>query len=467
MAPATRAARQLVGLFAHSHGHVACPACAAAAAVGRHLHAQSVSTDYAFEMASSSVRYGPGVTREVGMDLRNLRAQHVLVMTDVVMSKLTPTRVVLEALDAAGVRFTLYDRVRVEPSDASFKEAIALARAHHFDAYVAVGGGSVMDTCKAANLYACYPDADFLDFINAPIGKGRAVDRPLKPLIAVPTTAGTGSETTGTAIFDFKEIKAKTGITSRAIKPHLGVIDPLNARTMPAQVRLASGLDVLCHAIESYTALPYHHRTPRPANPIDRPGYQGSNPISDIWSLQALRMCIEALPRSVLDMDEQANDDMLLAATYAGVGFGNAGVHLCHGLSYPISGNNRAYRHKGYQVDHPLVPHGISVAITAPAVFRATAPADPERHLHVASMFGVDTSRVKAEDAGLILSDALRVFLKKLGVPDGISALGYSAADIPDLVKGALPQQRVLKLSPTAATADALSAILEQSLRNY
>jgi len=384
-----------------------------------------------------------------------------------VMVKLHPVKTVIQSLEAAGVPFTLYDKVRVEPSDASFKEAIAFAKAGNFDAYIAVGGGSVMDTCKAANLYACYPDADFLDFVNAPIGKGRPVDKPVHPLFAVPTTAGTGSETTGTAIFDFKELKAKTGITSRAIKPYLGFIDPLNTQSMNSQIRLASGLDVLCHAIESYTALSYNQRVPRPRNPLERPGYQGSNPISDIWSLQALKMTIDALPRSVLQMDDKANEDMVLAATYAGVGFGNAGVHLCHALSYPISGLNVKYWHEGYTVDHPLIPHGISVAVTSPAVFDYTGPSDPERHLTVAKLFGVDTSNVKSSDAGKVLADALRKFLNKVGVPNGIKALGYSSSDIPALVKGALPQQRLLKLSPSSATTDELTKILEKSLQNY
>src|SRR6185503_16558094 len=143
-----------------------------------------------------------------------------------------------------------YDQVRVEPTDQSFKAAIAFATTGNFEGYVAVGGGSVMDTAKAANLYATYP-ADFLDYVNPPVGKGKPVPGRLKPLIAVPTTAGTGSETTGVAIFDFLEIHAKTGIAHRALRPILGVIDPDNTRTLPPMVAACSGLDVLSHALES------------------------------------------------------------------------------------------------------------------------------------------------------------------------------------------------------------------------
>lgn len=159
------------------------------------------------------------------------------------------------------------------------------------------------------------------------------ITKALAPLIAIPTTAGTGSETTGTAIFDLVSKKAKTGIAHRNLKPTLGICDPLNTRTMPSAVHSSSGLDVLCHSLESWTAIPYYERIPRPSNPILRPAYQGANPISDIFSLQALRDTVKYLPRAVKDPDDfEAQSKMLLAATLAGVGFGNAGVHLCHGL---------------------------------------------------------------------------------------------------------------------------------------
>lgn len=197
------------------------------------------------------------------------------------------------------------------------------------------------------NLYTCYPNADFLDFVNAPLGKGLPIEKKLHPLIAVPTTAGTGSETTGTAIFDLVSKRAKTGIAHRNLKPTLGICDPLNTRTMPSAVHASSGLDVLCHSLESWTAIPYYERIPRPSNPINRPAYQGANPISDIFSLQALRSTVKYLPRAVKDPEDyEAQSQMLLAATLAGVGFGNAGVHLCHGRS-----STRFILHK-FHVNH-------------------------------------------------------------------------------------------------------------------
>jgi hydroxyacid-oxoacid transhydrogenase len=323
-------------------------------------------------MATSAIRFGFGSTRETGAELADQGKRQVIVLTDSGLRNLPPVATVLEWLEGNGIGYSLFDRVRVEPSEESFLEAIRAAQAGTFDAFVAVGGGSTIDTAKAANLYSSYA-ADFLDYVNPPIGKGLPVPGPLKPLIAIPTTAGTGSETTGVAIFDYTKMRAKTGIAHRRLKPALGIVDPDNTRTLPAAVAASTGLDVLTHAVESYTALPFERR-PRPERPMLRPAYQGSNPISDVWSLEALRLVTAYLRRAVADpSDKQARAGMLLAAAYAGMGFGNAGVHLPHGMSYPVSGLVRGYRPPGYPDDHPMIPHGVSVVLTAPAVFRFTA----------------------------------------------------------------------------------------------
>ena len=421
----------------------------------------------AFEMAASSLRFGTGVTREVGMDLVDLGVRRALVVTDPNLVHLAPVDTVLSSLKANGIFTMLYDGVRVEPTDESFQDAIAFAAAHDIDGFVAVGGGSVIDTAKAANLYSTYPPADFLDYVNAPIGKGMPIPGPLKPLIAIPTTAGTGSETTGVSIFDLTRMHAKTGIASRRLKPTLGLLDPDNTRTMPPEVAASSGLDILSHAIESFTAMPFSDR-PRPDRPSLRPAYQGSNPISDIWSLQALQMVAQYLVRAVEDpSDDEARAQMLLAASYAGVGFGNAGVHLPHGMSYPVSGNVKTYRAPGYVVDHALVPHGVSVVLNAPAVFRFTASANPERHLQAAEALGANVTRAKPSDAGKVLADRITWFIERLKLPNGLAALGYSSSDIPALVEGTLPQHRVTKLSPRPAQPDDLAKMFEEAMRAY
>jgi len=401
----------------------------------------------AFTMDTSSIRYGPGVTREVGYEMVRLGARRVMVVTDPNLRDSDGVAIALESLREQGIDVVLYDRVRCEPTDVSFREAIQFSVDGNFDGYVAVGGGSTIDTAKIANLYTSYP-ADFMAYINAPIGEGRPVPGALKPLIAIPTTAGTGSETTGTAICDIEELHVKTGISHRALRPAMGIIDPMNTLTLSRMATACTGFDVLAHALESLTALPFHER-PAPENPGLRPAYQGSNPISDIWAAKAIEMVSRNMMRALEDPeDDEARGQMLLGASFAGIGFGNAGVHLVHGMSYPVSGMARGYVPEGYVSDHPIIPHGMAVVLNAPAVFRFTAPTDPQRHLWGAQLMGVDVSDVDPQDAGEVLASALADLMRRTGLPNGLGAVGFGPDDVPELVAGTMPQHRVTKLCP-------------------
>lgn len=424
----------------------------------------------AFTMDTSSIKFGPGVTREIGWDMRKLMekqpGRRVLVVTDPRLASSEPVAVVLDALRGEGLDAVLYDQVRVEPTDVSFRHAIAFAQEGSFDGYVSVGGGSTIDTAKVANLYATHP-ADLLAYVNPPIGEGRPVPGPLKPHIAVPTTAGTGSETTGVAIFDLTEMHAKTGIAHRALRPQMGILDPHNTRTLPRMAAASSGLDVLSHALESLTALPFDSR-PAPESPELRPAYQGANPISDIWAGKAIEMVAANIVPAIQDPeDDDARSAMLLAAAYAGIGFGNAGVHLPHGMSYPVSGMVRDYNPPGYPMDHPIVPHGISVVLNAPAVFRFTAQTNPQKHLYAARLMGVETSDVAEAEAGEVLAGAIIDLMRQTGVPNGLGAIGFTQEDIPALVAGTLPQHRVTKLSPRPAEADDLAELFRDALKYW
>jgi hydroxyacid-oxoacid transhydrogenase len=417
----------------------------------------------AFTMEASSIKFGPGVTREVGHDMGQWGARRVMVVTDPYLSGKEPVARVLEALRGSAIDAVLFDQARVEPTDESFRAAIDFAVDARFDGFVAVGGGSSMDTAKAANLYSTYPD-EFLAYVNPPVGRGSPVPGRLKPLIAVPTTAGTGSETTGVAIFDYTPLHAKTGIAHRALRPVLGLVDPENTRSQPAEVAACAGLDVLSHAVESLTALKYHMR-PAPEYPGVRPAYQGANPISDIWAGQAIAMVARHLVRAIADpSDDEARGQMLLAATFAGIGFGNAGVHLPHGMSYPVSGMVRDFVPAGYPSGRPMIPHGMSVILNAPAVFRFTAPADPASHLEAARRLGVDVLRAAPEDAGELLAGAIIALMRRTRMPNGLKAVGYTPDDVDTLVAGTVVQHRVTKLSPRPASEADLKQLFLDSM---
>ena len=424
------------------------------------------ANETAFTMDTSAIKYGPGVTAEVGSDLRMRGVRRAMLMTDPNLMASDAVATAERSMREAGVDVVRYDSVRVEPTDRSFLDAIDAAKESNVDGFVAVGGGSVIDTAKAANLYATYP-ADLLTYVNKPIGDGAPVPGPLKPLIAVPTTAGTGSETTGVAIFDLTSMHAKTGIAHRALRPALGVLDPLNTVSMPAMVTACSALDILSHAIESYTAMPYSAR-PRPESPELRPAYQGANPISDQWATAAMALVARHLPTVIAEPEDlEARRQMMLAAAYAGIGFGNAGVHLPHGMSYPVSGLVRSYKPDGYEVEGPLVPHGMSVILNAPAVFRFTAPVDPGRHREAARLLGADVSDVDDDAAGEALAGELIRIMRETGMPSGLAEIGFTEDDLDALVAGTVPQHRVTKLSPRPASEADLRALFQDAMRYW
>ncbi len=414
-------------------------------------------------MSSAAIKYGFGATREVGFDLKELGASRVMVVTDSRLAQLPPVATVLESLKHEGIETVLFTDTGIEPTDGSLKDAIRFAQSGNFNGFVGVGGGSSMDTAKAANLYSTYP-ADFMTYVNAPIGAGKPVPGPLQPMVGIPTTAGTGSETTGVIIFDLVEMHAKTGIAHRHIRPNVGIVDPENTRTLPRMAAACTGFDVLVHALESYTNLPFNRRE-APTSPAERPAYQGSNPISDVWATKAIELVSRNILRVVADpQDDEARSNMIIAATFAGIGFGNAGLHLPHGMSYPVSGMVKSYVPEGYPPAVPIIPHGMAVVLNTPAALRFTGPARPQRHLEAARLMGVDTSGAAEAEAGEILAAALIELMKKTGMPNGLSAVGYSEEDVGELVEGTLPQQRLTRLSPRPFSPQDLRRIFLDSL---
>ncbi|WP_448191283.1 hydroxyacid-oxoacid transhydrogenase [Azospirillum sp. sgz301742] len=419
-----------------------------------------------FTVEASSMKFGPGMLAELGKDARNLRMLRVALFTDPNVAQTTPFQVALESLREEGLDVAIYDRCRVEPTSASFLEAADFARDGTFDGFISIGGGSVIDTAKAANLYATHP-ADFLAYVNKPLGEGRPVPGPVKPHIACPTTCGTGSETTGVAIFDHVEMKVKTGISSKYLRPTMSVVDPTTTYSLPAGVVAATGFDVLTHAIESHTARPYVTR-PRPGSAAERPPYQGANPWSDMGSLQAIRLGGSYLVRAVNDpADHEARDGLMWGATLAGLAFGNAGVHIPHAMSYSVAGMNHSFVALGYEKANPMVPHGISVVLNAPAAFRFTGPAAPEAHRRAAEALGAEVRGLAPEDAGNALAETLIALMRATNLPNGLSALGYGPDDVPGLVKGAMAQQRLLSIAPCPVGEEDLRGLYGDAMRYW
>ncbi len=410
--------------------------------------------------------FGSGVLNEAGPQAQELALKRVGVFTDPRIRASEPFATVLASLAKAGVDSVIYDEVQIEPTDASFQAAARFAATAEIDGFVSVGGGSVIDTCKAANLYASQP-ADFMTYVNAPIGAGQKVPGPLKAHIACPTTSGTGSETTGIAIFNLRAINAKTGIISRRLIPTIALIDPDVTTTLPPMAIAATGFDCMSHALESITARAYPRRV-NPARGVARPVSQGANPFSDLLAAEALGLVGKYLVRAVNDAtDSEARTEMMYAAMLSGIAFNAAGCHLPHGLSYSVSGLAKDWHVAGYPPEKTLVPHGMAVVLNNPSVWRFTAPCHPARHLHCAHCLGADARGATPDDAGEMLANRVIDMMKATGMPNGLSALGFGDDSIDALAAGAEPQYRVIRNAPADVGRDELKGLFRSALRYW
>jgi hydroxyacid-oxoacid transhydrogenase len=424
-----------------------------------------IPNETVFTMEMTPIKFGPGATDEVAYDLKRLGVKRALIVTDPGVMKIGLPERVRSLLKDADISAEIYDDAHVEPTDASFEAIGSYVQGRNYDGIVAVGGGSSIDSAKAANLLSTYP-APVMDYINKPIGKGVHIPGPLKPLVAIPTTSGTGSETTPTTILDVLSLKVKTGISHRFIRPTYAIIDPLNTVTVPPMATAYPGFDVLTHALESYISRPYDARPKH--KPDERPVYVGSNPISDMWCEKALEYTGRYLRRAVLNgMDIEARTYMSLAATIAGIGFGNAGVHVPHAIAYPIAGLVKSFSPPDYPNDAPIIPHGLSVVITAPSTFRWTYPINYERHVRAAQLLGANVSGLSSTEMSEVLPNTLLSLMRDTGIPNGLNALGYGSADVPALVEGTLKQQRLLVNCPRDAGGEELRSVIEQSFEYW
>lgn len=425
---------------------------------------KTAARERVFHWQAPRVKFGPGAVAELGHELAALGVGTAVLVTDPGVEAAGLTGAALASAARAGIRVHVYTGTEIEPTDVSCEKAARELAGLGADGYVGLGGGSAIDTAKIVNLLHSHPGISVRDVLNRPVGAGLAIPGPLRPLIAVPTTAGTGSECTAMVALGLPDLGIKTGISDAALRPSLAIVDPELTVSCPPGVTASSGYDVLTHACESYTARPYDAR-PAYASPGDRPLYAGSNPISDVWAEQALRLLGEYFRRAVLSpWDLPARTALSQAALFAGFGFGNAGTHIPHACAYPIAGRVREYRAKDYPADHAMVPHGQAVVATAAAAFEFTFDTAPDRHLRAAELLGADVSGLSRAAARRVLPDTIRALVADTGGPDGVGGFGYTTHDIPDLVAGALQQQRLLACCPRDVEAEDLRRVFEASL---
>ena len=407
------------------------------------------------------VLLGAGAARETGYHLTRLGVRRALVVTDEVLARLGVPDPVVAAIRDAGVEVEVYAAPAGEPSVASMQAAAEHARGGDFDGFVGLGGGSALDTVKAAALLATH-GGEILDWVNPPIGGGRAVPGPLRPVVALPTTAGTGSEVTAVAVLDVPEHRVKTGISHQHLRPRLAICDPELTIGCPPAVTAAVGLDALMHAIEAYVSLPLDAR-PRPDDPGARPPYQGANPLADVWVERAIELGGRYLRRAVADgSDLEARHGMLQCADLRRDRLRQRGrarsarVLLSHrgpaprlgAAGLPGPGPRRAARHRGHR-------HGGGRA----AADRAGAARAPRPRRRAADRRAGRRRRPGRAAAGHRASSSPTSAHRRAS-----RRLGFAEADVPDLVAGALKQERLLKIAPLPVGAAELETVFRASL---
>ena len=400
-----------------------------------------------FSIAIPRITFGRGCLKELGARAARRGLKRVALLTDDHLRDGPLVALAIDSLTRAGIDHAVFSDIRIEPCDVTVKKTADFLNDSRFDGVISVGGGSVIDTAKAAMVEHMFKHP-IVDYFAKPYGKARAVPAAVLPHIACPTTSGTGSECTSISVLRLMQYNTKFVIASPYLLPDEALIDPACCDSLPATAVASTGFDLLCHALECYTAKAYTQHA-RVEDINQRQLIQGSNPWSEIMAREALSLVSQNLERGVRDnTDFEARDKLSWAASLAGAAFGNSGTHLPHAMSYGITHLMRDIETPGYPVASPFVPHGISVVVSAPAIFRYTAVATPERHMEAAGYLHADSNGATPDDAGEVLANRLIELMRATDIPNGLSGVGFGADDVTALAESSVRQGRAIANAP-------------------
>ncbi|ADD04124.1 putative oxidoreductase (iron-containing alcohol dehydrogenase family) [Natrialba magadii ATCC 43099] len=395
------------------------------------------------------IKFGTGALDELGSELEARAINSLVVVTD---TELRDAGIVDDALESVPdtITVTVFDGVEPDPDVEIYRAAIATVASHDPDAVVGIGGGSSLDVAKAAGALAG-SDQDVLEYVAPPIGEGEPVPASETTVIAVPTTAGTGSESSPAVVVSLPDRELKVGISSRHLYPELAVVDPLVTVSLPPAITAASGMDALTHAIEAYTTRRYDAKAD-PDSAGQRPDYGGRTPVTDLYAEKAIDLIGQNLRRAVDNgVDVEARRALSLGSLLAGIAFTNAGLGATHAMAYPVAGENHT-------------PHGVTVAVLLPHVMRYNASSAFERYAHIAELLGENTDGMSDRDAADRAGAAVEALSSDIGLPDGLSELGVAEDDIPHLAEKTTDIERLLVGNPRRVDQAALEEIFEAAL---
>ncbi|OED42455.1 hypothetical protein AB833_07430 [Chromatiales bacterium (ex Bugula neritina AB1)] len=391
--------------------------------------------------------FGRGVLSETGSRAAALRLKRVALFTDSHLLNGPLVAMVRESLKKSAIEVVVFSDIRIEPDDDTIMRAAHFLSDAKTDGVVSVGGGSVIDTAKGALLIQAH-GGHIREYFAPPVGNSRAAPGPVAPHIACPTTSGTGSECTSISVIRIGELNSKFVAASPHLLPDAAIVDPQCCDSLPANIVASTGFDLLCHALECYTARAYT-KWDEVSDVNARQYLQGANPFSDLGAREALDIAGKYLQRGVADSsDQEARDKLMWGATLAGIAFGNSGTHLPHAMSYGITHLMKDITSKDYTMASPFVPHGISVIVCAPSIFRYTAEGAPQRHMEAASFLSADTTGATLDDAGEVLAMRLIELMRSTHIPNGLSGVGFGVDDITALTQSSVRQKRAIANAP-------------------
>jgi len=376
---------------------------------------------------AKKIIFGNGSLLSLASHVKELHAENPLVVIDKNLAKTDLLEKVANVLIPAGIKFTVYDKVEAEPPIELADEGAKIAMKNKCDIVIGIGGGSAMDVRQAVAAIATNKGAaaDYLGLNKVP--------KPGLPKIMIPTTAGTGSEVTFTAVFLRKNLKKKEGMNSPYLYPELALLDPELTLSLPPVPTAYTGLDALCHAIESYTSV-------------------NASPMSEMFSLEAIALIAENLRACVHDgKNIVARERMLLGSLYAGIGLANAGVTAVHSLSYPLGGKYG-------------VCHGLANTMLLPAVMAFNMPSALEKFTDVAEAMGENVEGLPVRDAAYLALDAVEALIEDCGIHETLAQFGIKEKDFPALADVAVTVARPLENNPRKITKDDMIAIYAQAL---
>ncbi|HZK66798.1 MAG TPA: iron-containing alcohol dehydrogenase [Chloroflexota bacterium] len=385
-----------------------------------------LSRVYSWEMPTRLV-VGVGSGRKAGEELKKMGGSRVLVVTDRGVEGAGILGGIFEGLASAGLTYILYTGVEANPSIRCVEESVALYKQEGCDCLLGIGGGSSMDTAKAAGAVMANPEINIRDME----GMGK-IKNPIAPMVAVPTTCGTGSEVTTATVITDTERHYKIPILSPYLYPKVALIDGSLLTRLPGPVVAATGMDALCHALESCTNL-------------------NTNPISDALDMQAITIIGKWLRPAVANGNLEALSQMVLAATMAGMAFSNTRLTIVHSLSQPVG----AFYN---------VPHGVANAVLLPLVMEFNLLGNAQRFSDVAQALGEETLGLTPMEGARLSVKAVRELSEDIGIPKNFQAYGMREEDIPALIDDAMKSGNI-PVNPVKVTREALATILKRSMQ--